>query len=61
LEVGPGDSIVVTKLPHGRVELQSAHSKGKIADIFGLLKQDRTPLTVEDMNRIAARGWAGKR
>jgi hypothetical protein len=42
--------------------VKAARPAGKISDIFGLLKKKGGPsLTVEEMNEIAARGWAGKR
>jgi hypothetical protein len=35
---------------------------GRISDAFDFLKREDGPsLSVEDMNDIAARGWAGKR
>ena len=61
LGVEPGDKIAVDKLPDGRVEVKAA-AAGKISEIFGLLKSPRRkPLSVARMNRIAARGWAGKK
>lgn len=61
LGVEPGDKIAVDKLPDGRVEVKAA-AVGKISDVFGLLKKPgRKPLSVAEMNRIAARGWSGKR
>ena len=61
LGVEPGDKIAVDKLPDGRVEVKAA-AAGKISDVFGLLKRPRRkPLSVAEMNRIAARGWAGKK
>jgi AbrB family looped-hinge helix DNA binding protein len=62
LGVRPGEKVVVAKLPGGRVEVRAARPKGKISDVFGLLKKKNGPsLSIEDINRIAARGWAGKR
>jgi AbrB family looped-hinge helix DNA binding protein len=61
LGVEPGDKIAVDKLPDGRVEVKAA-AAGKISEVFGLLKSPRRkPLSVAEMNRIAARGWAGKK
>jgi AbrB family looped-hinge helix DNA binding protein len=60
LGVEPGDKIDVDKLPDGRVEVKAAGA-GKISDVFGMLKRPRKPLSVAEMNRIAARGWAGKK
>jgi AbrB family looped-hinge helix DNA binding protein len=62
LGVHPGEKITVNKLPDGRVEVKAARPTGKISDVFGLLKRDNGPsLSIEEMNKIAARGWAGKR
>jgi AbrB family looped-hinge helix DNA binding protein len=62
LGVRPGEKIAVDKLPDGRIEVRAARPTGKISDVFGLLKQKGGPsLSIEEMNRIAARGWAGKR
>jgi AbrB family looped-hinge helix DNA binding protein len=62
LGVRPGEKITVDKLPDGRVEVKAARPTGKISDVFGFLKREKGPsLSIEDMNKIAARGWAGKR
>jgi len=62
LGVHPGEKITVNKLPDGRIEVKAARPTGKISDVFGLLKRKGGPsLTIEEMNKIAARGWAGKR
>ena len=61
LGVQPGDKIAVDKLPDGRVEVKAA-AAGKISDVFGMFKKPRRkPLSVAEMNRIAARGWAGRK
>jgi AbrB family looped-hinge helix DNA binding protein len=61
--VHPGEKITVSKLPDGRVEVKAAKPTGKISDVFGILKTKRKgrPLSIEKMNEIIARGWAGKR
>jgi AbrB family looped-hinge helix DNA binding protein len=63
LGVHPGEKIAVEKLPDGRIEVKAARPTGKISDVFGYLKTKRKgrTLSIEDINRIAARGWAGKR
>jgi len=62
LGVAPGDKIAVAKLPDGQIAVKAARPAGKIAAVFDLLKRKGGPrLSVEEMNRIAARGWAGKR
>jgi AbrB family looped-hinge helix DNA binding protein len=62
LGVHPGEKIAVDKLPDGRIEVKAARPTGKISDAFGFLKKKgRKPLSIEEINRIAADGWAGKR
>jgi bifunctional DNA-binding transcriptional regulator/antitoxin component of YhaV-PrlF toxin-antitoxin module len=62
LGVQPGEKIAVDKLPDGRIEMKAVRPTGKISDVFGFLKRPNGPsLSIEEMNRIAARGWAGKR
>jgi len=62
LGVHPGERITVDKLPDGRIEVRAARPSGKISDAFNFLKRrDGPSLSIEEMNAIAARGWAGKR
>jgi len=63
LGVQPGEKITVDKLPDGRIEVKAAGPTGKISDVFGSLKTKRRgrALSIEDMNKIIPRGWAGKR
>ena len=62
LGVHPGERITVNKLPNGRIEVKAARPGGKISDVFGFLKRKDGPtLSIEKINEISARGWAGKR
>jgi hypothetical protein len=62
LGVRPGGKIALEKLPDGRIELKAAQPTGKISDVFGTLKRKNGPsFTIEKMNKLIARGWAGKR
>jgi AbrB family looped-hinge helix DNA binding protein len=62
LGVRPGEKITVDKLPDGRLEVKAARPVGRISDVLGFLKRENGPsLSIEEMNRIAAEGWAGKR
>jgi AbrB family looped-hinge helix DNA binding protein len=62
LGVHPGEKITVDKLPDGRIEVRAAHPVGKISDVFDFLKRENGPsLSVEEMNEIAAKGWASRR
>lgn len=61
LGVQPGDKITMSKLPDGRLEVKAVRPTGDIADAFDFLKREDGPsLSIEEMNAIAARGWAGK-
>jgi AbrB family looped-hinge helix DNA binding protein len=62
LGVEPGEKVAVDKLPDGRIEVRAAQPAGKISDVFGFLKKKGGPsLSIEEINKIAVRGWAGKR
>jgi bifunctional DNA-binding transcriptional regulator/antitoxin component of YhaV-PrlF toxin-antitoxin module len=62
LGVQPGDKIAVDKLPDGRIEVKAARPAGDISDAFNFLKRKKgVSLSVEKINKIAARGWARKR
>lgn len=62
LGVQPGEKITVDKLPDGRIEVKAARPTGTISDVFDFLKKEDGPsLTIEEINEVAARGWAGKR
>jgi len=62
LGVQPGEKITVDKLPDGRIEVKAVRPAGRISDSFGYLKRKNGPaLSIEEMNKIAADGWAGKR
>lgn len=62
LGVHPGEKITVHKLPDGRVEMKAVRPTGKISDVFNFLKRENGPsLSVEEIDAIATRGWAGKR
>ncbi len=61
LGVRPGEKISVDKLPDGRIEVKAVRPTGKISDAFGFLKGKRKgrSLSIDEMNEIVARGWAG--
>jgi bifunctional DNA-binding transcriptional regulator/antitoxin component of YhaV-PrlF toxin-antitoxin module len=62
LGVQPGEKISVDKFPGGRIEIKAARPTGKISDVFNLLKRKKgASLSIEEINEIARRGWAGKR
>ena len=62
LGVRPGEKVSVDKLPDGRIEMKAARPTGKISDVFGFLQRTNGPsLAIEEINVLAARGWAGRR
>jgi len=62
LGVRPGKKIAVVKLAGGRIEMTAARPTGEISDAFGFLNRKGGPsLSIAAINKIAARGWAGKR
>lgn len=62
LGVKPGEQIEIDKLPDGRIAVRAARQTGKISDVFGSLKRKGGPrLSIAEIGRIAAKGWAGKR
>jgi bifunctional DNA-binding transcriptional regulator/antitoxin component of YhaV-PrlF toxin-antitoxin module len=62
LGVQPGGRIAVHKLPDGRIELRAARQTGRISEVFGIFKKrNRRSLSIEQINEITKRGWAGRR
>ena len=62
LGVRPGEKIIVDKLPDGRIEVKAARPTGRISDVFDFLKRENGPsLSIDEINRVAAQVWAGKR
>jgi len=61
LGVAPGQKIDVDLLPDGRLELRAAKSPGSIENFIGRLKRPGTRrLSIEEINEIIERGWAGE-
>lgn len=62
LGVGPGQKIEVDKLPDGQIKVRAATRKGTISDFIGCLtKKKGRVLTIDEMNQIAEKGWAGEK
>jgi AbrB family looped-hinge helix DNA binding protein len=62
LGVHAGDKIEVEKLPSGRIEVRAAKGSSSISDLFGTLHRKNGPhLSVDEISRIAARGWSAKK
>ncbi|PKP98998.1 MAG: transcriptional regulator [Alphaproteobacteria bacterium HGW-Alphaproteobacteria-13] len=61
LGVHPGDKISLDKLPDGRIAIQPLKRTGTISDVFGMLKREgQRPISIEEMNEIIEKGWAGQ-
>jgi bifunctional DNA-binding transcriptional regulator/antitoxin component of YhaV-PrlF toxin-antitoxin module len=62
LGVKPGERIELDKLPGGELRLRAARPTGTIDRFIGRhAGRARSPLTIEEMNEIAAAGWAGEK
>ena len=58
----PGTKLDVNKLPDGRIEVRAMAAKGKISDVFGMLKREgQKPVSIDEMNEAIAKGWAGQK
>lgn len=61
LGVRPGQQVLVDKAGKGRIEVKAAPG-GSISEAFDMLKPRRkTTLSLDQIGKIAARGWAGRR
>jgi bifunctional DNA-binding transcriptional regulator/antitoxin component of YhaV-PrlF toxin-antitoxin module len=62
LNVTPGQKVEVDKLPDGRLVVHPAAQKGSIVAFSGSLAKKGTPrLTIKQINKAIADGWAGIR
>ena len=60
LGIRPGERIEFDKLPGGEIRVRAARPAGTIENFIGRFAgRMKKPLTVEEMNEIAAAGWAG--
>ena len=59
LGVAPGEKIEADKLPNGRLVVRAAVADGTIRDFVGCLSErGGRKLTIEEINKIASKGWA---
>ena len=62
LGIKPGERVDLEKLPGGELRVRAARPAGTIDGFLhsldGKVKRKK-PLSIEEMNRIAAAGWAG--
>lgn len=62
LGIKPGDRIALDKLPGGELRVRAEQPAGTIETFIGRhAGKVKKPLTLDEMNEIAAAGWAGKR
>lgn len=63
LGVQPGETVAVSKLPDGAIEVRAARRTGRISDAFGVLKHlgKGRRLSIEEIGKVTSEGWAGKR
>ena len=62
LGIKPGERVDLEKLPGGELRVRAARPTGTIDGFLHSLDGKvnlRKPLSIDDMNRIAATGWAG--
>lgn len=61
LGVQPGQQIEIVELPGGELRIRATRPIGKIQDFFGSLKgYSGKPVSIEEMNEVIAKGWAGE-
>jgi len=63
LGVQPGQRVDFEKLPGGEVRVRAARPAGSIDNFLHALDGKvklRKPLTIDEMNTIAAAGWSGE-
>lgn len=63
LGIEPGERIEFEKLPGGELRIRAARLTGTIDGFLHALDGKvklKKPLTIEEMNDIAAAGWAGQ-
>lgn len=62
LGIKPGDKIELDLLPDGRGILKAARSSGSIAGFVGLLAGRTSKVaTIEEINTVCEKAWAGER
>ena len=62
LGIKPGEKIELDLLPDGRGMLKAARPSGTIKGFVGLLAgKTKKVATIEEINKAAAQGWAGKK
>ncbi|MBF0803375.1 MULTISPECIES: AbrB/MazE/SpoVT family DNA-binding domain-containing protein [Neisseria] len=61
LGLAPGQKVEFDKLPNGEIRMRAAQAEGSIENFIGRhAGKAEKPLTLEEINEIAASGWAGQ-
>jgi len=60
LGVHPGEKISIDRLPGGEIRIRATKPTGKISDAFRMFKHEGPTVSIEEMNEIIAKGWAGE-
>ncbi|MFT4198971.1 MAG: AbrB/MazE/SpoVT family DNA-binding domain-containing protein [Pseudoxanthomonas sp.] len=61
LGIKPGERVDFEKLPGGELRVRATRPTGTIDGFLGLLAgKTKKVATIEEMNEIAAAGWAGQ-
>ncbi|WEZ85401.1 AbrB/MazE/SpoVT family DNA-binding domain-containing protein (plasmid) [Rhizobium sp. 32-5/1] len=61
LGIKPGERIEFDKLPGGELRIKAAKPVGTIDSFIGRhASKVKKPMTIEEMNEIAASGWASE-
>lgn len=62
LGIKPGERIDLDKLPGGELRVKASRPTGTIDNFIGRhAGKVKKPMTIGEMNEIAASGWAGKK
>ena len=60
LGVKPGERVELDKLPGGELRIKASRPSGTIETFIGRhAGKGKRPLTIEEINEIAAAGWSG--
>lgn len=61
LGIKPGEQIELEKLPGGELRVRASRPAGSIEGFLGLLAgKARKAATLDEINEVAAQGWAGE-
>lgn len=61
LGIEPGARLEIAMMPGGAIQLHAPKRTGKISDAFGILKREgQRPVSIEEMNEVIEKGWAGQ-